>query len=84
MRTYRIIERRVKVLPDALPVKDMTTLGLDGIFGNVVTQSTDSSFTQLLRREHTGVSFALKNEIRMASHLSHSREPETMSEPGIA
>ena len=83
MRTYRIIERRVKVLPDALSVEDMTALGLNGIFGNVVTQSADGSFTQLLRREHTSVSFALENEIRMASHLSHSREPETMSEPGI-
>ena len=52
----------------------MPALRLNGVFGDVVTEAANGGFSELLRGECTGVSFAFEDEIRVASHLPHAGE----------
>lgn len=62
----------MKVLFDALAVKNMPAFCLDGVFRNIVAQSAHSglpfSFSEL-----ASIVLAADYEIGVASHLAHTR-----------
>jgi len=62
------------VLFDAFTVKNVPALRLNGILCNVIADTADGGFSDLIRAKRVGVCFALEHEIGMASHLPHSSE----------
>jgi hypothetical protein len=69
-----LFDSSLDVLLDAFTVKDMPTLRLDGVLGNVIANAADGGFSDIFRVERLDVCFALEYEIGMTSHLPHSGE----------
>jgi len=71
-----LFDSSLDILFDAFTIKDMPTLRLNGIFCNVITNTADGGFSDLIRVKRAGVRFTLEHEIGVASHLPHSSETE--------
>ena len=56
--TYRLLDGGVQILLDALTVEDVPTLGLNGIFGDIIANSTDSRLAHVLWQKRTSVRLA--------------------------
>ncbi len=69
--TDLIFENNLQILFNAFPIKDMSALCLNRIFGDLVTDPANSCFSNFFN-ELIGVCLAAKYQIRMACHLSHT------------
>lgn len=77
--THAIVQGGFQILLDAFPVKNMPTLGTNGILGDVVTKPANGCFTLFLTLECLCVCLTLQNQVWVASHLSHTCEPGSPS-----
>jgi hypothetical protein len=75
--THGIFHGSIQILFDALSVKDVAALGLDGVFGYIIAKSANRGFSKLVvTLEKVCVRLAFEYEVGMTSHLSHARESE--------
>ena len=77
-RTYHGLDGGFKILLDALTVEYVVALRLDSIFSELVAETTHSAFSCFVCEEDSGIVLAAQNKVRMASHLTHTREPGEM------
>ena len=56
--TYRLLDGGVQILLDALTVEDVPTLGLNGIFGDIIADSAHRCLAHILWQKRTSVRLA--------------------------
>jgi hypothetical protein len=73
--THVLLWAAIQILLDAFTVEDVSALGLNSIFCDVITNATNRGLPDILGNKLCRVGFTSKDEIRMARHLPHSRQP---------
>ena len=72
--TYHdVSDGRVDVLLDALSVEEVTALGRDRVFGDVIAQTADGVLA-LIVRKLACIVLASEHQIGVARHLPHARQ----------
>lgn len=69
-----LLDSSVEILFDTLAIEDVITLCFDGVLDHVVAEAADHRLSVVLDQEFTLIILAPQDEIRMASHLTHTRK----------